>query len=326
MTATRVRWALVAVGAVVALVLIFTVGSDRLRLGTVQGLALASIYMLIALGFVIIYKSTTVLSFAQPALLIFGAYFVSYFATVAGVDFWISLALAMALTAGLGFAIERVALRPMVGKPVFSVAILTIGLDIAIRTVVDDLLGVDVRSVGHPWGAETVEVGGVAIRHSEIATVVATLIVVGIVLAFFQYSRTGLAMRATALDQEVALANGVPVSRMFALAWVMAGAMAALAGMFVGTGFAGPNSGSFVSAIKALPAVVIGGLDSVQGAIAGALLVGLAEAYAFNFGLGSTTWPWLGNNFSQVVPYLVMLVVLLIRPYGIFGTRQVERV
>jgi branched-chain amino acid transport system permease protein len=290
---------------------------------TIEGLANASILALIAIGFVIIYKSTQVLSFAQPALMLAGAYFVSYFAFNLGWSFWLGLGLAIAIATTIGLALERATIRPMIGKPVFSVAILTIGLDIAIRTVINDLIGVDVRGVGHPWTGQF-DVAGAVIRHSQLATIIVTVVLVAAVALFFQYSRLGLAMRATAFDQEVALAQGISVGLVFAVAWGLAGGLAAVAGMFVGTSFAGVSAGSAFVALKALPAIIVGGIDSLTGAIIGALVVGMAEAYVATYQAGN--FDWLGANFSQVVPWLVMFIVLLVRPYGIFGTREVERV
>jgi branched-chain amino acid transport system permease protein len=296
----------------------------RFLQATVEGLSLASIYALLALGFVIIYKSTQVLSFAHPALMVFGAYFASYFSFTVGVNFWLALLIAIVVTAILGVTIERVSLRPMVGKPLFSVAILTIGLDIGIRVVVNDLIGVTPRPIADPWGFGTWRIGDLVIQHRFIAMVIAAVVVVTALLFFFKYSRIGLAMRATASDQEVALVQGISVHRIFALAWLLGGALAAVAGMFASTGFAGLHTSSWIVALKALPAIVVGGLDSVGGAVIGALIIGLAEAYSSTY--QGTYAPWLGDNFSQVVPYLVMLIVLLIRPYGLFGTEDVERV
>ena len=290
---------------------------------TVNGLSLAAIYALIAVGFVVIYKSTQVLSFAQPALVIAGAYFVSYFAFTLGWNFWLGLGLAILIAVGMGLFIERSALRPMIGKPVFSVAILTIGIDIAIRTVINDLIGVDFRGVGSPWTGQW-DWGGAVVRHAQAATIVITvLLVVGTVL-FFRYSRLGLAMRAAAFDQEVALAQGISVAVVFAVAWGMAGGLAAVAGMLIGTSFAGVSAGSAFVALKALPAIVVGGIDSLMGAVVGSLIIGLAEAYSATYQAGN--FDFLGSNFSQVVPWLVMFIVLLVRPYGIFGTKEVERV
>lgn len=288
-----------------------------------NGVALASIYALIALGFVIIYKSTQVLNFAQPALLLLGAYWVVYLATVLEWSFWLALLAAALLAAATGVVVERVALRPMVGKPVFSVAIMTIGLNTVLTIVALDLMGVEIRPVGDPWGIQVVKVGSVVLAHRQIAAVVATIVVVAVLITFFKRSRMGLAMRATAFDQEVALTQGVSVSTVFALSWALGAALAMLGGVFIGSGIGLDRSAS-VMALKALPVVVVGGLDSIAGAIVGALVIGIAES------LSGTYQPqyaeFLGRQFSQVVPYLVMFVVLLVRPYGLFGTKEVERV
>ncbi len=291
---------------------------------TVAGLSLASIYMLLALGFVIIYKSMQVLSFAHPAIMLFAAYMVSWMAIDKQLNFWLALALGVVAAGVMGWLAERVAVRPMIGKPLFAIAILTIGLDIAIRTPVNNLIGVNIRSVGDPWGFGTLQLGDVVIQHRSIAMVVTAFIVGSLLFAFFRFSRVGLAMRATAIDQEVALAQGISVGRIFSLAWIMAGGMAALAGTFASSDLSGLTQSTYIVALKALPAIVVGGLDSIGGAVVGALIIGLAEAYTATY--QSQYLGFLGGNFSQVVPYLVLLIVLLIKPYGLFGTEEVERV
>lgn len=301
----------------------------------VEGLSLAAIYALLALGFVIIFKSTQVLSFAQPALLIFGAYMASYVSVTLGLGFWVGVVIAVAATAALGAASERVALRPMIGKPVFAAAILTIGLDIAIRVVVGDLIGANVRGIGTPvtegfgaptvpWGNTPLNWGGVIVQPRVVALVITTAVLVTALVLFFNKSRMGLAMRATAIDQEVAQAQGINVGRVFSIAWVLGGVLAAVAGIFSATAFAGLTQSNFLVALKALPAIVVGGLDSIKGAIYGALIIGVAEALTSTYQAQYASF--LGGNFSQVVPYVVMLIVLLVRPYGLFGTREVERV
>lgn len=296
----------------------------RFLQATVEGLSLASIYALLALGFVIIYKSSQVLSFAQPAFLMVGGYATSYISVTMGVNFWLSVVLGVAVAALLAASFERVTIRPMVGKPVFSVAILTIGLDISTRVGVDDLIGVNIRSVGDPWGFNTFKLFDAVVQTRALAMIVATVVVVALLALFFRYSRTGLAMRATALDQETSLVQGINVGRVFALAWLLGGALAGLAGMFSATGLAGLSQSNYLLAFKALPAVVVGGLDSVSGAVYGALIIGLAEAYTASY--QGEFLPFLGGNFSQVVPYVVMVLVLLVRPYGLFGTKEVVRV
>jgi branched-chain amino acid transport system permease protein len=292
---------------------------------TVNGVALAGIYALIALGFVIIYKSMQVLNFAQPALLLLGGYWVLYFATVWGWPFWVAIVAGAVFGALSGIVVQLLALRPMVGKPVFAVAIMTIGLNTVLTTIADDLLGLDLRQMGDPWGIESVTFGDLFITHRQIAVLV-TVVAVFVALAlFFRYSRMGLAMRAAAFDQEVALTQGVSVNSVFALSWAMAAVLAMLGGIFLGTPVGLSTTASF-SALKALPVVVVGGLDSVPGAVVGALIIALGETYV---GVYQTQFGFLnalGQGFSQVVPYLIMFVVLLVRPYGLFGTKEVERV
>jgi branched-chain amino acid transport system permease protein len=292
----------------------------------VNGVALAAVYALLGLGFVIIYKSMQVLSFAQPGLMLFGGWWVVYFATVQNFNFYLAVLIAVVIAAITGVVIERIFLRPMVGKPVFAVAIMTMGLDLAVRTLSGNFYDVTVRSVGDPWGFDTFKVAGLVVNYRRVAAIVVAVALVTALLAFFRYSRMGLAMRATAFDQEVALTQGVSVAAVFALSWAMASVLATVAGVFIS-----PDSGTlapqmFPLALKALPVVVIGGLDSIGGTLVAALLVGISESLMSTFQPRYEVLSFLGQNFAQVVPYLVMFVVLLIRPYGLFGTREVERV
>jgi branched-chain amino acid transport system permease protein len=289
----------------------------------IGGLGQGAVYALLAVGFVIIYKSTLVINFAQPAIMAAGATLIAFLSVRFGVNFYLAVVLGVLATAALGLVLERLALRPMVGKPVFIVAIITLGLDVIIRVVTNRFIGPDLRPMGDPWGFDRVEVGSLFIQNRHIAMIVTTGLVLGALFAFFRYSRMGLAMRATALDQETALAQGISVGAVFALSWAIAAALAALAGMFVGTG-SGVDQGTWVVGLKALPAIILGGLDSVGGAVIGGLAVGVFEALVATY--QGTYAPWLGSNFSLVSPYLLMLVVLLVRPYGLFGTPEVTRV
>lgn len=290
-----------------------------------NGLSLAAIYALVALGFVIIFKSTQVLNFAQPALLLLGGYWVLYFATVWNWSFWLALVMGAVFAAATGVIVERTTLRPMVGKPVFAVAIVTIGLNTVITVIALDFLGNDLRQMGDPWGLGTWNIGGIVLQHRQVAAVVTVAILVAGLLAFFKYSRMGLAMRAAAFDQEVALTQGVSVTAVFALSWAIAAILAMFGGVFLGSGI-GLDRAASVSALKALPVVVVGGLDSIQGAIYGAIIVAVAEVMVATYQPQTEWLSWLGQGFSQVVPYLVMFLVLLVRPYGLFGTEEVERV
>lgn len=287
----------------------------------VRGLGTGSVYALLALGFVIIYKSTRVISLAQPAFMLAGAVAVSYLA--AEVGFYAGVAVAALAIAALALGIERVAVRPMVGRPVFAVVIITLGIDVAVRVIVNGFIGVDVRQVGDPWGLRTISLAGVAVQQRYIAMLVTTAVIVAALFAFFRYTRFGLGMRAAAFDQEAALAQGVSVGAVFAVSWAMAGGLAAVAGAFLGTG-AGVDQQLWIVALKALPAIILGGLDSLGGAVVGGLTVGVVESLVGTY--QGDVAPWLGENFAVVSPYVVMLLVLLVRPYGLFGTPEVERV
>jgi branched-chain amino acid transport system permease protein len=289
----------------------------------VAGVGQGCVYSLLALGFAIVFKATGALNLAQPGFTILGAWFVVYFSTIVGLPFALAATLAVLLTALAALVVERVAVRPLVGESVFAIAILTIGVDVVIHIFVNDLIGSDVRPVGDPWGLRTVGLGGVVVQQRYLAMLATTAVVVGLLTIFFRRTALGLAMRATALDQEVAMAHGVSVGRVFACAWAVAGALAALAGLFIGAG-SGIDQQSSLVALKAIPALVLGGFDSVPGAVAGGLAVGLAEGWSFTY--QGQYAAFLGDNFSQVVPWLVMFVVLLVRPAGLFGTAEVKRV
>lgn len=289
-----------------------------------SGVALGTIYALLALGFVIIYRATDVVSFAQPALMVFGAWWTVYFATVIGWSFWPSVVIAAVIGAAAGAIIERLLLRPLVGRPPFSAVMVTLGLDIVLRVIVDDLLGINQRTVGDPYGLEVFKVGEIVIPKSDIAAVAGSVLVISALLAFYRYTKYGLAMRASAFDQEAAMAQGIPVGRMYGLAWALAGAMAAIAGTFIAMGNSSLSRSSWVFALRALPVIVLGGLDSIRGAIVGGLMIGIAERLVGAYQPSAA--PWLGAGFELVVPYLVMVLVLLVKPYGLYGTEEVTRV
>jgi branched-chain amino acid transport system permease protein len=297
---------------------------EEIVTAAIRGLSQGSVYALLGLGFVIVYTGTGVVSFAQPVLMILGAYLASALAVDAGVPFVVAVPLAILGSALIGALIERVAMRPMVGQPVFAATMVTVGIFIALQVFAADLIGSGQRSVGDPWGLDRFDFDGVTVFHTDVAKILIAALAVAGLSVFFKRTRWGLAMRATAFSQETALAQGVPVGRMFALSWALAGGLAAIAGVLVGTGGAGFDQSTSLLALKALPVIILGGLDSIRGAIVGGLLIGLAEACTKAYQPEHAAW--LGSNFDQVVPYLVMLLVLLVRPYGMFGTPEVRRV
>ena len=299
---------------------------------TAEGLALGAVYSLVAIGFVLIYKAMDVLSFAQPALAVVGAGLISSLAVDRGIPFWLALVIGIFLTGVLSLVIERTFLRPMVGEPVFSVAILTIGIDILLRTFLDNWIGLNPRYLGDPFPSfgnfGSISIGGVVLKYLEISAFITAVVVIVLLSVFFKKSKYGVAMRATSFDQEAALAQGIDVGKIFALVWFIAGLLASFAGFFITGGFNTLTQLSFISALRALPAVVIGGLDSITGAVIGSLIIGLTQAYVgyYQFDIESAYNIRLGNGFSIVAPYLIMFVILLIKPHGLFGTEEVERV
>lgn len=297
-----------------------------------EGLALGAVYSLVAIGFVLIYKATDVLSFSQPALAVVGAGAISALAVDRGINFWIAFIIALIATGLLGSLLERIFLRPMVGEPVFSVAILTLGLDIILRTLLDNWIGVNPRFMGDPivsWGQTgSIIAGGVVFKFQEMGALLTAVLAVIFLGYFFKVSKYGLAMRATSLDQEASLAQGINVGRIFGLVWFIGGILAAFAGFFITGGFNLLTQASFISAFRALPAVVIGGLDSIPGAIVGSLIIGLTQGYVayYQFPFEAATGITLGSGFSLLAPYLIMFGILIVKPDGLFGTEEVERV
>ena len=246
----------------------------------VRGLGIGSTYALLAVGFVVIYRATEVVNFAQPALMILGAYFTSWFVIGLGMPFPAGVLAAMIVMAGIGAVTERVAMRPLVGQPVFSAAMVTVGVFIVLTMVASRLIGPDILTVGDPWGLERVEVGGFAVFQIDLAKIAISLGAISAVGVLLKRSRIGLAMRATSLDQETALAQGVNVGRMFSLAWAMSAGLAALAGMLIGTGAGGIEATTALVALKALPVIIVGGIDSIQGVVVAGLSIGVAESLA----------------------------------------------
>lgn len=280
-----------------------------------------AVYTLLALGFVIIYKSMQVISFAQPAFMMAGAILVSYLSPKVG--FVGAVILGTISIALVALVVERVAVRPMVGKATFVIAIITIGIDIVIRVVSGAFIGFDPLILGDPWGLDAFSVGGVNIQHRHLAAVLAAAVIVGLLLAFFRFTPLGLAMRAAALDQEAAMAQGVNVGTVFAVSWALAGGLAAVAGVFASAGNPITNN-LWIVALAALPVIILGGLDSFGGAIVGGLAIGITESVVASY--HSEWFPFLDKNIGDLVPFLLMFLVLLVRPYGLFGTKEVERV
>ncbi len=288
------------------------------------GLALGSTYALVALGFVVIYKSTGVINFAQGGLLALGAYLGYTFSNNLALAFGVAILLACVSAAIVGASVERMVLRRMVGQPPFAVIMITIGLLFVLEPLITAIWGFDNLPVDNPWNIKTVEVGQLVLGVRDLWTIGITAVVVVAFFLFFRYTRMGLAMRATAFDPEAALAQGISARRVYATSWAIAAALAALAGITLAAGPGGLQPSISSIALAAFPAMILGGLDSPAGAVLGGVLIGLAEA--LTRGYQDQLFSWAGDNVSVIVPYVLMIVILLLRPYGLLGTKDVRRI
>ncbi len=299
----------------------------------VAGIALGAVYALLALGFVLVFKATGVVNFAHPGLLVVGGYVT---ARCAAADGGLPIAgpvarFTLALLAGVGAAallallVQRGLVHQMAARSVIAVSILTIGVDLVLQTEIGRRFGAaEALSMGDPWGGRTWHAFGLAVPVTRVAALVVSLALIGAFFAWFRYSVWGVAMRAVAEDAGTAALMGVRRTRVAATAWVLAGALAAIAGLFLSVApYPGLTPTTAYVALAAFPAAIIGGLDSTGGAVVGGLLVGLAESLTQGY---AAELSFLGQGFHAVMPYVVMVVVLLVRPAGLFGTKELHRV
>lgn len=287
----------------------------------ISGLVVGSIYSLVALGFVIIYKATKVVNFAQGELVMVGAYVCFSLTVEHGLPFWVSFPMTLAFSVLLGLAIERLTLRPLIGEPLISVIMVTIGLSSVLKALVQLFWGTDIRVFPQVLPTEPVVVAGLPVSPVYVVAFLLSMLLFGAFSAFFKYSRLGIAMRATAFDQTAAASMGISIKSIFALSWCVAAVVSAVGGVILGN-INGINSQLGQLGLKVFPAVILGGLDSLAGAALGGLIIGVLENVSDGLakdllGLG---------GFKEVAAYCVLVVILMLKPYGLFGTRQIERV
>ncbi|MEU8271076.1 branched-chain amino acid ABC transporter permease [Sphaerisporangium sp. NPDC049002] len=288
----------------------------------VNGISIGAVYALIALGFVVIFKATEVVNFAHASLLLAGGYLVARLQPVTG--FWAALLAGVASAAVIGALVEFLVIR-RAGVTSHSVlAIVTIGLDIVLTTELTRQIGTEILALGDPWGDSVVHLGPVTVAETRIVALVTAAALIALFLLAFTYTGWGIAMRATAEDAETASLMGIRLGRVSLSAWAVAGALAAVAAVFLCV-FPTPglDRGTSFAAIKAFPAAILGGLDSTTGALAGGLIVGVTEALMTGY---QNQLAFLGRGIGDVAPFLVMVVILLLRPAGLFGTRETARV
>ena len=288
----------------------------------VGGLFLGAIYALVALGFVTIFRATGVINFAQGSLLLLGGYVIGRLH--ASIGFWPAVLAGIAAAALAAVLVDLVLIRRVRAADLGTLAILTLGVDILLLTELTRRIGTDVVSIGAPWGADVVEVAGIRVPASRVIAGAVALVLVAALGAAVKFTDWGIAMRSAAEDGETASLMGIRLNRVAAGAWALAGALAAVGGVFL-TSFpaAGVTAGAGVVALAAIPAVVLGGFDSPPGAVVGGLLIGVVSVLCSGY---QDELSFLGRGIGTVAPYVVMLLVLLVRPSGLFGTKELTRV
>ncbi len=277
----------------------------------VSGVALGCIYALIALGFVLIYKATETVNFAQGELMMLGAFGALVLMQVAGWSFWAAAPVAVLGMMALGIVLERVVIRPILGQPQFTIVMLTIGIGYLARGLITMLpdLGSTTSTLAVPYAGQVIDLGGAVISVEQLAVIGTTALLCGLLYALFRYSKVGIAMQAASQNQLAACYMGIPVRRLNGLVWGLSAGVAALAGLLLAPiTFVHANMG-FIG-LKAFPAAVVGGFGSLPGAVVGGLVIGLVEAFAGFY---------LPEGFKDIAAYVVVLVMLVVKPNGLFG-------
>ena len=283
---------------------------------TVSGLSTGMIYALAAAGFVVIYKASDVINFAQGDFLLFGTYLIFFAIVQTGLPWTLGVLVTVLLAVALALAIERLVLRPLIGEPIISMIMVTIGLSSVLRAAVNAIWGPAPRSFESFLPAGDFVIGPAVLSTGRVLSIPIALAVLAALWLFFRHTRDGIAMRAIADDQQAALSMGISIPRVFGVAWGLAAASAAIGGIMLASIVGvSPNVASI--GLRVFPVVILGGLDSIRGAVIGGAIIGLLEVY---------TGGYVGRGLSLVVPYVVLVLVLMVRPYGLFGKEIIERV
>jgi branched-chain amino acid transport system permease protein len=284
----------------------------------ISGMAQGCIYGLIALGLVLIYKTTETVSFAHGELMMLGAFAGFALMTLAGWPFWLAMLMTIAVLALFGIGLERIVIRPILGQPAFSLVMLTIGIGYAARGLVTMIpgIGTETHTLPVPYKDQTWNVGGLVLNVEQMVVIAATAVLSAVLYAMFRYSKIGIAMQASSQNQLAAYYMGIPVKRLNGLVWGLAAAVAAIAGVLLAPiTFVYANMG-FIG-LKAMPAAVVGGFGSLPGAIVGGLVIGIVE---------SLSGFYLPQGFKDIAAYIVVLIMLMVKPNGLFGEKLRKKV
>ena len=284
----------------------------------VSGISQGCIYGLIALGFVLIYKATETVNFAQGELMMLGAFLGLTGTAVLGLPYWAAIAAALLAMAVFGFVLERAVLNPILGQPAFAVVMVTIGIGFIARGLVTMIpgWGTDTHMLEAPFRGEVLRAGGLVIAAEHLVIIAATVVLAAVLYVFFRYSRVGVALQAASQNQLAAYYMGIPVRRLNGLIWAISAAVAALAGLLLAPlTFVHSNMG-FIG-LKAFPAAVVGGFGSLPGALVGGIVIGVVEALS---------GVYLPEGFKDVAAYVVVLAMLAVKPNGLFGETMRKKV
>ncbi len=275
-----------------------------------SGLVIGALYGLVAMGFAIVYRATGMVNFAQGEIMMLIAYMSYTFATIPGMSFVLVASIA------LGLLIEWVFIRPMLGEPMFSRVMVTIGLAVVIRSVVILFWGVEPTAFPRPFGNDVIRFGELALYPGQIFVLVTLALLCLAMWLFFRRSKVGIAMRATSNNETTALLMGINVKRISAIAWAISAVFAAFAGLSFCLMFSLEPEISQMG-LRGFPATILGGLDSVVGGAFGGLVIGVVENLAGGY---------LGRGLKEIAGFVLIIVVLMVKPYGLFGQREIERV
>ncbi len=284
----------------------------------VSGIAQGCIYGLIALGFVLIYKATETVSFTQGELMMLGAFGGFAAMTWLGLSFWVAALCAVLALALLGMLLERLVIRPILGQPAFSIVMLTIGIGYVARGLVTMVpgIGTETHTLPVPYKDQVFRLGGLVLNAEQLVVIATTGVLCAVLFVLFRYSKLGIAMQASSQNQLAAYYMGIPVRRLNGMVWGLAAAVAALAGLLLAPiTFVHANMG-FIG-LKAFPAAVVGGFSSLPGAIVGGMVIGVVESLAGFY---------LPDGFKDTAAYIVVLLMLMVRPNGLFGERLRKKV
>ncbi len=287
----------------------------------VNGLIVGLLYGVVGMCFVLVYKSTQIVNFAQGEFLLVGAWICWAVLVYLELPFVVGFLLTMVFMAVFGILIQMIVLRPMIGEPIISVIMVTIGLSIFFQALMKWIFGVSAQSYPKVFETESIQIMGLNIEAAYLMSTVIALIIMVAFYLFFKHSKYGLAMRATAFDQQIAQSLGISVKQVFAMSWGIAATVSATAGVVIAMVSGVSNSLSMMG-IKVFPAVILGGLDSIVGAIVGGLIIGVLENVAEFF---DSQYLQIGNMYD-IAPFYVLLIILWFKPYGLFGTKDIERI